>query len=159
MFWCGYEPFLEGVKRFIASAMKQLGSRARGVRAYLAPNNMCDFHQVIIDNVGKVICRKSVRLDKNEIFFRVLFPKASINRVLEHGPSKEIGSEAYDVGLAASSTIIRLRVINGAAGPGISGRLSSIMLLAPHRFELMGVAEAAISVAMAEELLGMVLID
>jgi hypothetical protein len=37
------------------------------VKAYLAPQDMCDSHKVIIDDIGEMICGPLIRLQNDEI--------------------------------------------------------------------------------------------
>lgn len=119
---------------------------------------MCDLHQVIVNHVGKMIRRKAISLQEDEVVLGVLLLKAAVDNITYGKASKDVALEAYDMALTLSGSTISLARVDGAARLAVDGRLAGLMLLASLRLQLLLVAEAAVCVAGVDELLDMALV-
>lgn len=82
----------------------------------------------------------------------------AVDGVAELRVAKVVALEAYDMSFAGCSALGRFSGINGAAGAGVDGRLAGFVKLALLGFELLGAAEAAVGVALVNELLDVVFV-
>lgn len=105
----GDEPFLDVV------SSRTIGGWRRGL-AYLATDNVCDLHQMIVYHVRKVIRRIPVRLHENEIFLLNLLLERAVGGVNEAGGTKLFRIQTHNMRLTRSSSLVRLLGRDGPAG-------------------------------------------
>ena len=73
---------------FPAKCLIQTIVLRRGCKVFIPAHNMCDLHQMIVDHIGKVIGRESVRLDQDHIVQLIIRNcNISVNLVMECGRS------------------------------------------------------------------------
>lgn len=106
---------------------------------------------MVIDNVGEVVSRKSIRLHQDEIFFHVLLLKWPVDGITKLGSAKLVALEANNVGFSGLCSAIRLGGIYGAACSGVNGGLASLVQLTLLRFQLLRSAEASVGVIMVQQ--------
>lgn len=112
---------------------------------------MCNLHQVVVDNVGEVVRRESIRLHQDKIFFHVLLLERPVDGITKLGSTKLVALEANDVGFSGLCSAIRLCGVYGAACPGINGGLASFVQFTLLRFQLPRSAEASVGMIMAQQ--------
>lgn len=82
-----------------------------------ASNNMGDLHEVVIDNIGKVVRRESVRLDEDEIALILVLLVMPVDGISER--RTPLAAEPDHVALATGSTTCRLVGRDAAASTGV----------------------------------------
>lgn len=120
---------------------------------------MCNLHQVVIDNVGEVVCRESIRLHQDKIFFHVLFLERPVDGITKLGATKLVAPEANDVGFSSLCSAIRLGGIYRAACSGVNGGLASLVQLTLLRFQLLRSAKASVGIIMIQQLLHVFMVN
>lgn len=138
-----------------------LDRAARGAapQPYLAPDDVRHLHEVVVDDVGKVVGREAVRLDEDKVLFGILLLVGAVNGIAELDAGGSIALEAHDMGLAGGGKPDRLGRIHGPARARVEGGHAGVVELALLGLELLGAAEAAIGVARVYQLLRMVPVD
>lgn len=120
---------------------------------------MCNLHQVVINNVGEMISRESIRLHQDEIFFHVLLLKWPVNGITKLGSTKLVALEANNVGFSSLCSAIRLGGIYRAACPGVDGGLASLVQLTLLRFQLLRSAETSVGVIMMQQFVDVLMVN
>lgn len=95
---------------------------------------MCNLHQVVIDNVGEVVSRESIRLHQDKIFFHVLLLEWPVNGITKLRSAKLVALEANNMGFSGLCSALRLGRIYGATCSGVNGGLASLVQLTLLRF-------------------------
>ena len=120
---------------------------------------MSDLHQVVINNVGQMVCGESISLHQDEVFLRVLLLESPIDGIMKLRPTKLVALEANHMGFSSFRPAIRLVGVDGAACPRINSRLAGLVELTLLVFELFRGAEAAVGMVMIQESLDVLAID
>lgn len=120
---------------------------------------MCNLHQVVIDNVGQMVCRESIRLHQDKVLLRVLLLEPPIDGIMELWPTKLVALEANHMRLPRFCAAIRLVGVYGAACARVNRRLAGLVELTLLGFKLLRGAEAAVCMVMVQELLNVLMID
>lgn len=131
----------------------------RGDEPFLAANDVCDFHQVVVDDVGKVVRRIAVRLYQDKVLFTIFLLKRAVDGVTRLWAAKLVAAEAHYMRLASVCTALGLSIANGAAGAWIYCWLACFVELLLLRLKLFRGTEAAVSIAFVDELADMLLVD
>jgi hypothetical protein len=112
---------------------------------------MRNLHQVVIDNVGEMVRRESIRLHQDKIFFHVLLLEWPVDGITKLGSTKLVALEANNVGFSSLCSAIRLSGIYRAACPVVNGGLASLVQLALLSFQLLGSAETSVGMIMVQQ--------
>lgn len=120
---------------------------------------MCNFHQMVIHNVGQMIRRESIRLHQDEIFLHVLLLKAPINGIMKLRPTKLIALKADHMRLPSLCPAVRLGGIYGAACSRVNSRLTGLVEFTFLGFQLFRGTEAPVGMVMVQKCLGVFMID
>lgn len=112
---------------------------------------MCNLHQVVIDNVGEVVSRESIRLHQDKIFFHVLLLEWPVNGITKLRSAKLVALESNNMGFSGLCSALRLGGIYGATCSGVNSGLASLVQLTLLRFQLLGSAEASVGVIMVQQ--------
>lgn len=112
---------------------------------------MSDLHQVVVDDIGKVVCRKPVRLDENEIALVLVLLVKPVNGVRERRAA--LAAEPDDMAFATRSSTCGLVRRYAATGAGVVDQVAAVegLLLVP--LKVLRGAETPISMAALEKLL------
>ena len=102
---------------------------------YRASNDVCDVHQMIVNDIGKMVGWKTVRLDENKVILVLPLLETAV-RQIDKARSRDgvVSLEAYDMLLAAGSAFVGFistdcpacpRIASGSAG--VEGLKSGIV--------------------------------
>lgn len=114
---------------------------------------------MVINHIGEVVRRIPIRFDDNEVLLRILLLKLPIYGILHLQNPERVALEPHNVSLSLLRALRRLLLRDGAARLGVNGRLASLVLPQPFLLEDGRVAEAAVGVALLDELVDMVLVE
>jgi hypothetical protein len=118
-----------------------------------ASDNVGDLHEVVINDIGKMVCRKPICLHENEVALVLVLLVVPIHGIRERRAT--LTAESDDMALATRSTARRLVGRDAAAGSGIVDQVAAVEGLLLVLLEVFGRAEASVSVAAFQKLLGM----
>lgn len=120
---------------------------------------MSYIHQVVINHIGKMICRIAVRLQEDKILFRFLFLKEAVDGIAELWPSKGVTSKPYDMGNPLAGTYFRFGRINRTARTRVGSRLACLVQLSFLTLELFHCAKTTICMTTVKESLDVLFVD
>src|SRR4051812_5923885 len=123
----------------------------------LRTNHMRDTHQMVVDDVGEMVCRIAVGLEQHLVVdLLVVEGDRLTKRVVHDGCTTFLDLETYHTGLSLSgSGLCRAQM---AAVPIVAQHLFLLALLLAHGFQTLRGAPTAVGCTGSNELLGITLI-
>lgn len=112
MFRCGDEPFLPIVNTF------SFMHTSRGAKTHSTPNNMCNLHEMIVDDIGEVIGWETITFHDDKVVFLLCFLVVSVHEV-QSSHRLLGGLESNNMRLAVRRTSVGLALLNVRACPWI----------------------------------------
>ena len=95
--------------RFPSERFVQKNVLGTAVDPFLASNDVCDVHQVIIDHVGEMIGRESIRFPKHlMIHLRPRYSNLIAKLVMKNALSLSADIESYYIGSSVGNTVLGL---------------------------------------------------
>ena len=121
-------------------------------QTYSAPDDMGNFHQVIVDYIGKVVRGESIALDEDKVVFLLLLLVSAIDTVYKGESVSTLESD--DMGLSLGRSIGGLFRGYVSAGARVPRRLVLRYGLCLVLFQVLGRTETAVGLSGFKQLVG-----
>src|SRR6266540_2465832 len=147
-------------RRFPAEILVQLEMLRNRADPLFSPDHVSDLHQVVIDNVGEVVGRKSVRFEQDLIVDRFpVFADLAAEKVVHHAFAAHGYLHAQDKRFARCGAASRFLWRDGTAMPVVSGKEFLVAVFGAHPIEPLLRAETTVSMPCLQKPADMLEID
>jgi hypothetical protein len=124
---------------------------------------MCNLHGVVIDYVCKVVRRKAVPLNENEVIFALGAAVSAVDQVAHLGVTGT--PDSHTMRLSGGSTTVRfalrdMTALSTVVCRGLAARTIGILhIVQLQRVQLLGRAEASVCLPSIEKLFGVEVVE